>query len=542
MSNKKVVSSYNIWKVILVFAVDVYLLLATPTAVQSSPNLPVREIPRNLKRFVGNLRNHQVLKHVVTQWELPTLSGIIRPRTSYPGYFRGAGIPVYMVSTSWGSPFVINEKLNDLVRSEADVDNTILQANLPPNFLMSNKDDDSTEREEGRLPEDEIVFEDNDEVEVRDQKRKEQTGENTEGEGGGEEEKRKKLLKKYRGLKPPTLRSQQVAMAPMFLDYADAQSMLMEMKTTGYDVRITATSMARALRQSSHLGYGLPNSQSIDPDTGTVEGSYLRYKLVPSSRELYYASHCEGCERVGFFTPQEEEKLKVLLSSSSSSTKKSKGQKIMASMLFNKPTPRWSVPFELVGRRSSLQQQIQKEKEKETRQTPQEQQQQTQITPMDYLRDGKKGIPVFYAEGLKLKSPRSNVRSLFQKNYQGPKDYEIPMFLSYEDLISAWNTMRTQQRNSKKLLNVPKEPPKVEVFNYIDLITSIDREQHQKQLRVNNSLGGWRNLKKGNTTAAAAALTEDIENIVFIPSSTSVEFKEELTRLGSGKARLRPMR
>lgn len=509
----------------------VFGVLVSPAVVKSSSSSIPRDIPKHVRRVVDNVRKNAVFQKV-SQWEPPSLSGIIRPRTSYPGYFRGAGIPVYMVSTSWGSPFVINEKLNDLVRSKADVDTTILQANLPPDFLMSNENDIS--EEEGRLPEDETIFEDTEEAEEREQEgAQRQQRQKAAAEEEGEGEKRK-LVKKYRGLKPPSLRSQQVAMAPMFVDYEDAQAMLMEMKTTGYDVRITATSMARALRQSSHLGNGLPNSQTIDPDTGTVEGSYLRYKLVPSSRELYYASHCDGCERVGFFTPQEEEKIKLSLSSTPKK-KKSRGKKKIANMLFNKQIPRWSVPFELVGRRSSLQQ-VSKEKGDK-----QEQQQQSQISPMDFLKDGKKGIPVFYAEGLKLKSPRSNLRSLFQKNYQSAKDYEIPMFFSYEDLISSWNTMRKDQRIKKQNTkeDIPKVPPKVEVFNYVDLVTSIDREQHQKQLQV-NPFGIWRNQKSNNSTATPTV--EGIENIVFIPSSKSVQFKEELTSLGSGKARLRPMR
>jgi len=511
---------------------------SAPRSSVESPQQHVDKWALNAKKQVGAAMTkvYSCLDEVA-----PNFSGIIRSRTSLPGYERGAGIPVYMVTTSWGSPYVINEKLNDIVRSKASLDKDVILANMPP-------DQDTADDEMMAKPEDdETIYDEDDEGDEQKQKKQ------PESEEEREAFMQMRLVKKYKGLKVPSLRTQRtVSMAPMFVDPKDAQSMLMEMKATGYDVRITATSMARALRQASVLGNGLPTSQTISADTGTVDGGYMRYKLVPSSRELYYASHCDGCERVGFTTPEEEEEERRLLSIKGKNkinmSIRNKFEQGISST--GKLIPRWTVPFELVGRRSSPSDSKKQQEGDATK----------QLSPKFYLKNGKKSIPVFYAAGLEMESPRKKLLSLVTKKSNNDKsNNENPMFFSYEDLLSAWTDMRTRQQrkaatiqaedtSSKEtglLEEIPRSPPKVEVFSYVDVVTSIDKEQHQKQVTKfwkwkRNIV--WNKKAENKTSISATATPGEIENIVFIPSSKSVRFKEELSRTGNCKARLRPMR
>ena len=90
-------------------------------------------------------------------------------------------------------------------------------------------------------------------------------------------------------------------------DERDARALADEMKQMKHmkdsDLRITCVSLGKAIRSASNLGNGLPTGQPIEPLTGKMlsmdDGGSLRHKIVPSTRELFYAARCAGRERVG---------------------------------------------------------------------------------------------------------------------------------------------------------------------------------------------------------------------------------------------------
>lgn len=79
-----------------------------------------------------------------------------------------------------------------------------------------------------------------------------------------------------------------------YMDPEDAVQMHEEMKQMDHmsksDIRITATTLAKAIRQAANFGDGLPTGSPIDPLTGKLksasEGGSLRYKIVPSKRPI----------------------------------------------------------------------------------------------------------------------------------------------------------------------------------------------------------------------------------------------------------------
>lgn len=85
-----------------------------------------------------------------------------------------------------------------------------------------------------------------------------------------------------------------------FMDPDDACGLHAEMMQLDQmkkaDIRITALSLGKALRQAANVAGGLATGQPPS-DTGDIDG--LRYKVVPPKRQLYYACRCNGCERVG---------------------------------------------------------------------------------------------------------------------------------------------------------------------------------------------------------------------------------------------------
>jgi len=281
------------------------------------------------------------------------------------------------------------------------------------------------------------------------------------------------------------------AVALFFTDESDAQSMVNEMKQMGTgmknaDIRITATNMARALRQSTVLGKGLSTGGLTA--MGKTDGQ-LRYKIVPSSRELYYASKCDGKQRLGF-----------------------------SEDMITEP-PRWT--SSLVGDRAEmLEMEALIKGNKSKKEQEEEEKMNEKYAAYDHMK-GKTGVPVFYAEGMR-----------HLKGIPGRKKAEVPMFFSYEDLLESWGHMRKKTLEGSMDADIP-EVPKVEVYNYLDIITSIDKIQ-QRSEKV-----AWKdrlNLKK-----SAPTLTE-LESVNFIPSSRSVTYKETLSAVGNGKSRLRPMR
>mmetsp|Transcript_54494 Transcript_54494/g.65597 ORF Transcript_54494/g.65597 Transcript_54494/m.65597 type:complete len:327 (+) Transcript_54494:186-1166(+) len=172
-----------------------------------------------------------------------------------------------------------------------------------------------------------------------------------------------------------------------FLNYEDAMAHMCEMKQMGpsmsrADIRITTVSLTKALRQALFLGDGMPNAQPIN-NKGEFTKAWQKYRLVPSARELHFAKQCcpRTRDRVGFF--EEHHKDQNMLRW----TIRKKGFVIPKNM----EKPRM---VELDG-----------------------------DTPYEHLRD-KKGIPVFYAEGL------TKQRGWHTKS-------EIPMLMSYEDCVHA---------------------------------------------------------------------------------------------------------
>jgi hypothetical protein len=439
--------------------------------------------------FELRIKGNQVRDFFDERGPVINLSGLLQSHTSLSGYERGGGAPVYMVTTPWGSPYMLSDKGRDYIRS-IDLGEQIAQ-----NFLGD---------EGGGIAEEE--------------------------EGG-----KKKKSKIEKAARPSR------SIAPMFTDARDAESLLMEMNQMGgLDVRITATSMSRALRQCSVLGRGMPTGAIAS--NGNLEG-YLRYKLVPSSRELYYASGCKGRESVGFPTEEEEEVSKsnsvgrrvTQVRSTSAAQGMEQDDKICG------PIPRWATPFEMLGRKSLSDLRPMSKKAKA------ELEQREKKDAYDFMKDGRKGVPVFYVDGLEL--PQRGLAS----RLKGDKRGEVPMFFSYEDCVRSWKDMRTntlkqdgknaskdQQLSTRASIDdVSEDPPIVEVFNYIDVLASIDREQHKRKVATHRQRS-WEKLLRGSSTELPPR--SKVENVVFIPSSSSVNYKETITRSGNCKARIRPMR
>jgi hypothetical protein len=147
---------------------------------------------------------------------------------------------------------------------------------------------------------------------------------------------------------------------------------------------------------------------------------------------------------------------------------------------------------------------------------------------------------------------------------------EIPLFFNYEDLEVAWSRVRSKARFKSR---IPANPPAVEVFNLWDVLTSIDREARQKREMMrrdpkqyvleplrkrfaprsrlsasasgSGSTGGGSSLAGGEdatTAAAGGGGGGHLDQIVFVPSSRSITYKEAMSARGNGKCRLRPMR
>lgn len=306
------------------------------------------------------------------------------PLHSKNPYDRIMGSPVFAVTTPWGSPYLNMEKLNDL------------EETVPSQEVRNDKKNIKSLSEEQN--------------EIR-------------------------------------------MVALYFTDPDDALSMQSEMKQLENlkesDIRVSTFSLAKAIRQASNLGNGLTTGAPVDETTGKFSGTdgRLRYKIVPSKRQLYYAARCIGKERVGLCgaTAQEDATLSIVGNSA-----------LEASNLMRR-----------IAKRDASRISTQRSN-----------------NPME----GYSGIPVFTCAAM-------------QKRKLGRT--EMPYFLNYEDLLSAWDKVRG---------NKPRGTPPVEVFNLMDVLTSMDR--------------GDKRLQK----------------ITFVPSSRSVEYKERISSKGNGKARLKPMR
>ena len=278
-----------------------------------------------------------------------------------------------------------------------------------------------------------------------------------------------------------------------YMDYEDAIQMHEEMKQMGNmqhaDIRITTTSLAKAIRQSSNFGNGLVTGSPIDPLTGNLkspnEGGSLRYKIVPPKRQLFYASRCQGKERVGLFgTAQDESQTFV-------------------------ENNQFVHNVNLERRRDA--------KERRTNSGL------TKAQLANKHMEGYTGIPVFYCPQLKRVHP-------LPKRLLGGKE-EKPFFFSYEDLQEAWTHMR--KRNKK----IPPQPQTVEVFNLMDVLTSMERQEWKQ------SHPFWRNpVKSVKSALQVRTKKSELHDITFVPPKRCVQYKEKISAQGNGKARLRPMR
>lgn len=281
-----------------------------------------------------------------------------------------------------------------------------------------------------------------------------------------------------------------------YMDYEDAIQMHEEMKQMGNmqnaDIRITTTTLSKAIRQASNFGNGLVTGSPIEPLDGKLkspnEGGSLRYKIVPPKRQLFYASRCLGKERVGLFgSPQDESQTFV-------------------------ENNQFVHNVNLDRRREA------KERRSKSGLTK------AQLQNKDM--EGYTGIPVFYAPQLKRVHPM--VKRVF-----GSKE-EKPFFFSYEDLQEAWTTMRGR---SKKKRTIPPEPTTVEVYNLMDVLTSMERQQWKKNHPF------WHNpLQSVKNALEIRYKKTPLDDITFIPPKRCVQYKEKISAQGNGKARLRPMR
>ena len=159
-------------------------------------------------------------------------------------YDRVIGYPVFQVTTAWGSPYMNMEKLTDIDEAPGG-DGSNVVSNKDPNSLRSIS----------------------------------------------EEQNEYRTVTLY------------------FMDPDDALAAHAELKQMEQmkksDIRITSSSLGKALRSAANLGNGLPTGYPIEPLTGNLkaveEGGSLRHKIMPDKRQLFYAARCIGKERVGFF-------------------------------------------------------------------------------------------------------------------------------------------------------------------------------------------------------------------------------------------------
>ena len=284
-----------------------------------------------------------------------------------------------------------------------------------------------------------------------------------------------------------------------FMDQDDALSVHGEMKQmeqmADADLRISSFSLSKALRQAANLGNGLPTGAPIESPTGELksprEGGSLRYKIVPSKRQLYYAARCYGRERVGLFSETSTEDAALSVQGS----------------------------FEAAN--------LERRRMKKERKMAEKKRTTLQIANMHV--EGYLGIPVFYIPEMKRVPP-------LVKRIVSATTHEATLFFNYEDMVDAWEKLR--QRNPRR--NMPEEPPNVEVFNLWDALSSMDRSDYQARQKKRNIV--MEVLGPIRRRLPLKEKTLELRHITFVPSSRSVQYKEAISARGNGKARLRPMR
>jgi hypothetical protein len=265
------------------------------------------------------------------------------------------------------------------------------------------------------------------------------------------------------------------------------------------DIRITSCSLAKALRQSSNTGSGgLPTGQPPNAANGNFEaadGAMLRYKIVPPKRQLFYAARCIGKERVGLFDED--------------ATGSQDAQTV------------------LLGNSAIEGANLQRRREKRERKSVTKKQR-TAMQAANVHMEGYTGIPVFYCPGM-LKR-----HGVLKKLLTGQAQ-ETPLFFNYEDLQEAWSKLRS------KSTSLPEKAPAVEVFNLWDVLTSMDKDAWAQK---KNKQSLWKQPQNWLIAPLQRRFgktpTPDLQDITFVPSSRSVQYKEAISARGNGKARLRP--
>mmetsp|Transcript_14303 Transcript_14303/g.26821 ORF Transcript_14303/g.26821 Transcript_14303/m.26821 type:complete len:455 (+) Transcript_14303:2738-4102(+) len=321
-----------------------------------------------------------------------------------------------------------------------------------------------------------------------------------------------------------------------FMDEEDAMRLRDEMlqmdQMKGVDMRITASSLSKAVSQSVNLHKGLLTGQPIDEHSGKMKGSeeggVLRYKIVPPKRELFYAARCKGRERVGLWGPSPEEDARLMMQSI--------------------PVIGGSLALK---RKSLVDRRRRDNKKKNLGGTSSEtgagvgagvgvgvegDESSTDVIREKYRHmEGFVGIPVFHCPTMK----KYNAIKGILKN---DRRAQVPLYFSYEDLVSSYQAMRKRAKDP----SVIPEKPEVEVFNLMDVVTSMDRDQWKA--KRGNEIKGWEKGMGGVVMEKMRGIWKgkelsDLQQVIFIPNSKNAKFKESISKIGNSQARgLRPMR
>ena len=417
------------------------------------------------------------------------LSNFLGTTPTIPAYERILPQPVFQVTTAWGSPYMLFEKYKDEEKALTE---------LTP----SSSED----------------------------------GEGSESRSGAD------VASKFTRAQNKDDMQDTRPISLYFLDEHDARALADEMRQMRHmkesDLRITCTSLGKAIRQASNLGNGLVTGQPMEDVTGKLlsmdAGGSLRHKIVPSKRELFYAARCDGRERVGCFGSSPVDDAELLL----------QPQDVIEA---NKMGLRRKAAKNAAARMKKARQ-----LEKDGLVESNEDRLRREYSHME----GQVGLPVFYAPGLVKKPPK--IRTLLQGTKKAWSTASLtPLYFSYEDLLHDWSMMRSRSEryannNNNEGKIIPVKPPQVEVFNMMDVVTSIDKDQwkaHRRAELDREMKGVWgkipvlHHLFKGKkATSSLGAAASGLDKIIFIPSSLGVQAKERIRANGNRKARLRPMR
>jgi len=308
-----------------------------------------------------------------------------------------------------------------------------------------------------------------------------------------------------------------------FMDEEDAMRLRDEMlqmdQMKGVDMRITATSLAKAVAQSVNVNKGLLTGQPINDLSGRCkgpdEGGCLRYKIVPPKRELFYAARCHGRERVGLWGQSQEDDARLMM----------QGVPVIGGTMANL-------------RKTAFDK---RRRDKRNAKIGEVAVTEDGVDPIrnEYKHmEGFVGVPVFHCPEMKK---YNMVKGLLRNN----RKKQTPLYFSYGDLVSSYETMRSKAKDSSTI----PEQPEVEVYNLMDVVTSIDRDQWRvkRAMELRGFLGSVPILNKITSKDGAIVektkVSSGLEQVVFIPNSKNTKFKESISKIGNGQVRgLRPMR